>query len=118
MNHLEWKERFPHRALVDLSDLDWLSVLPGHVVPAFSVVYQFEQEYADVAGIELIQEWRRRMLNLAVSVKGRGRSDILGALTKSDEEPVHRDVGTIPKKRGILPKGREPTVAVVKDREP
>lgn len=112
---LEWKERFPHRALVDLDDLDWLSVIPAHLQPCMAVVYQFEDEYSDVPGIELVAAWRRRFLNLSVSVKGRGRSDVLGALTHSDEEPVHRDAGTIPKKRGILPTTKQETIAVVKE---
>jgi hypothetical protein len=103
-----------HLSLVELEHLDWLSNIPGHVVPAYSmwgglcaeVREAVESEEAPEHLLKLatpIDYFMLKCLKLSVSVKAKGRADMRAVLSAEEEAKFHRDAGRVtfeePKKR-------------------
>lgn len=95
-----------HLSLVERKHLMFIGNIPGHVVASFSTGYQLADEYEREPHMqEFVTDYRHWLdynLTLTVSVKGRGRTDLVNVLGAEDEQHPHSDVGTMPSSRRRL----------------
>ena len=98
------KERLqlgPHLSLVERKHLLYTSNIPGEAVPAFSTGYSIirdlQRDFPELEEeLAIIHEWSDELLMLAVSVRARGRDDMVKTLTRMAEEKIHSDYGSLP----------------------
>lgn len=105
----ELKERVllgKHLSLVERRHLMFIGNIPGHVVASFSTGYQLADEYQDEPHMqEFVKNYRHWLdynLTLTVSVKARGRSDLVSVLGMEEDSMPHTDAGNLPPSRRRL----------------
>lgn len=106
-----------HLTLVAEEHLDWLSNIPGSVVPAYSMWGGLCSEVRELVEsgeapaeltklVEPIEFFMKKCLKLSNSVDAKGRGDVRAVLSAEEEAKFHRDAGRVtfedPKKRGGL----------------
>lgn len=107
-----------HLTLVAEEHLDWLSNIPGSVVPAYSMWGGLCNEVRELVAtdqevpkellklVEPIEFFMAKCLKLSNSVNAQGRGDVRAVLAAEEEAKFHRDAGRVtfeePKKRSGL----------------